>query len=140
MRTLYISFWLYYIPFLAMTFNFTIPFLQSKYKEYFGVAGDPVAGNMSSEYEEWIASQLANSGASDYIEPTTEELVAMMEAIPPPKEGWVTNPAITVTPMSLEKYWECYWSDEAPYLVPTIIRDPEDTLEVVVPWGYPSPG
>ena len=56
---------------------------------------------MSSEYEEWIANQLGQ-GASDYDEPTTEELVAMMEAIPPPMEGWVTNPAITVSPMSLE--------------------------------------
>ena len=100
-RTLYIAMWLYYIPFSAITVNFTLPFARKKYTEWFGEGEIPQAGKMSGEYEEWIANQLA-TGASDYDEPTTEELVAMMEAIPPPMEGWVTNPAITVSPMSLE--------------------------------------
>ena len=53
LRILYIAFWFYYIPFLALTVNFSIPFLAEKLG---GVLTDTVPGNMSSEYEEWVAS------------------------------------------------------------------------------------
>jgi len=139
-RTLYVAMWLYYIPFSAITVNFTLPFARKKYTEWFGEGEIPEAGEMSGEYEEWIANQLAQAADSNYNEPSTEKLVAMMEKIPAPMEGWVTHPAISVTPMSLENYWDCFWSNEAPYFLPSIIRDAEDVFELAVAWNDPESG
>lgn len=43
--------------------------------------------------------------------------------------------------MSLERFWDCFWSDDAPYFIPAIIRDPEDTFTSTTAWyDNPSPG
>ena len=52
-RTLYMSTWFYYIPFMAITVNFTVTFLESKLGDFI----EPnEAGEMSSEYADWVAS------------------------------------------------------------------------------------
>ena len=80
LRTLYVAFWFYYIPFLALTVNFSVPYLAEKLG---GALTVPEAGNMSTEYEEWIASTLAaDDGSPAYDEPSLEELVKMMDEIP----------------------------------------------------------
>ena len=84
-RVLYLAFWFYYIPFLALTVNFSIPYLSEKLGGKL-VKVDP--GNMSSEYEQWVASTLATDDGSTYEEPSVEELVKMMEAIPLQGEEW----------------------------------------------------
>ena len=46
MRNFYSAVWFYYIPFVALTMNFSMPFLQERF-------GEEVfeAGAMSAEYE-----------------------------------------------------------------------------------------
>ena len=39
---------------------------------------------MGEEYEKWLAQTLEKEAQSDYIEPSVQELVSMMDAIPTP--------------------------------------------------------
>ena len=52
MRLLYVGIWFYYIPFLATTVNFSIPFLAEKLG---GVLVEPEVGTMSAEYEAFLS-------------------------------------------------------------------------------------
>ena len=79
-RILYLALWFYYIPFLAVTVNFSIPYLSEKLGGLL-VTADP--GTMSNEYLDFVASQLEKAPVEDaYTEPSIDELVKMMEAIP----------------------------------------------------------
>ena len=51
------------------------------------------------------------------MEPPVDELVAMMEALPKQKDDWIVSPEILVAPLSMEQYWDCFWSNEAPYYI-----------------------
>ena len=67
---------------------------------------------MSSEYEDWLASTLSleeaeeDDGQPRYIEPSVEDLLALMEAEPLMGEDWYQDPETLVTPLSLEKFWK----------------------------------
>ena len=100
---------------MALTVNFSVPYLAEKLG---GALTVPEAGNMSSEYEEWIASTLAAEGdAPAYEEPSLEELVQMMDDVPLQGEGWGQDPEILIAPLSLQQYWDCYWADDAPFYI-----------------------
>ena len=135
-RTLYLSMWFYYIPFMAIAINFMVPFLATKLGGYVDTAE---AGDMSSEYADWVASQLASSNSS-YAEPSVPELVRMMEDVPLQADGWKQDPEILVTALTLEEYWDCFWSDHAPYYVQALERDLEDQMLSNTAWGEPTPG
>jgi len=64
----------------------------------------------------------------------------MMEEVPLQGEGWKQDPEILVTPLTLEEYWDCYWSDNAPYYVQALERDPEDEMLSNTAWSDPTPG
>ena len=113
-RVLYLAFWFYYSPFLALTVNFTIPYLAEKLGDSQTIT-DP--GEMSNEYEQWLQEQLESKANSSYEEPPVDELVAMMEALPKQKDDWIVSPEILVAPLSMEQYWDCFWSNEAPYYI-----------------------
>ena len=135
--------WFYYIPFLALTVSFTIPYLEEKLS---GVTQtDP--GTMSSEYEDWLASTLsleeegeADDGLPKYVEPSVEDLLALMEAEPLMGEDWYQDPETLVTPLSLEKFWNAYWANDAPFYINAIVRDVDDKIKKSTPWGPPTPG
>ena len=46
-RNLYSAIWFYYIPFLALTINFSIPYLSDLLGDF---VDNTVAGEMSEEY------------------------------------------------------------------------------------------
>ena len=64
----------------------------------------------------------------------------MLEDVPFPYDG--ANIAIDylVLPLSLEDYYDAFWSDYAPYLAPASIRDPEDILIQLTKWIPPTEG
>ena len=62
----------------------------------------------------------------------------MMEEIPLYGEEWLQDPEILVTPLSLTQFWECYFSDNAPYYVNALYRDPEDYITLSTAWGDPE--
>ena len=119
-KALYLGTWFYYIPFLALTVNFSTPFLASFAGEY---VDDSVAGEMSAEQIALIeaaAAGRAKDPENDYVEPSIPELIQMMEAIPLITDEWKQDPEILVSPMSLEDFWSCFWADDAPYYVEAI--------------------
>ena len=83
MRTFLVSIWLYYIPFLALACNFLIPYLI-EYKTESVVDGS----TMGEEYEEWLSGVLNEDAQGDYDEPSLQELVEMMKAIPLETDEW----------------------------------------------------
>ena len=42
--------------------------------------------------------------------------------------------------MTLDEFWDAYWSDEAPYYAMSLNRDIDDYLLRSTVWGEPSPG
>ena len=48
------------------------------------------------------------------------------------------SPEILVAPLSLDQYWEAFWSNEAPYYIQAIIRDEEDSITRSTKWGPPE--
>ena len=68
------------------------------------------------------------------------ELVQMMEDLPMQGDGWEQDPEILVTTLSLEQYWDCFWSDNAPYYLQAVERDAEDEVLSSTTWGEPTPG
>ena len=70
MRTLYVSVWFYYVPFLALTINFLVPFLAEKFGDFYD---DTVAGEMDEAYLEALAASMVEN--PDFEEPTIPELV-----------------------------------------------------------------
>ena len=139
-KALYLATWFYYIPFLALTVNFSMPFLASFAGEY---VDDSVAGEMSAEQIALIEAAAAGrvrDPDNNYVEPSIPEVIAMMEAIPLITDEWKQDPEILVSPMSLEDFWSCFWADDAPYYVEAITRDPDDKLKFITAWGPPTPG
>ena len=67
-------------------------------------------------------------------------MVTLVENIPLTDDDWAVDPAILVSVLSLEQYWECYWEDNAPYYVQTIERDMDDIMGSNTAWGSPSEG
>ena len=65
---------------------------------------------------------------------------AMLEAIPLESDSWQSSLDVVVVPMSLEQFWDAFWSDDAPYYLPARPRDEEDELLNYTNWGTPSPG
>ena len=52
------------------------------------------------------------------MEPTIEELLDLIKAVPPvgtEEEGWGRIFDYQVIPLSLEDYWNCFYADGAPY-------------------------
>lgn len=43
-------------------------------------------------------------------------------------------------PLSLDQYYDCFWADEAPYLVIGVVKDYEDQVLNVTDWTPPSEG
>ena len=76
MRTFLVSVWFYFIPFIALALNFIVPY----YAE-----AEPVTftsgSSMDEEYEDYLTGVLGQVD-NDYAEPSVEELVAMMDAVP----------------------------------------------------------
>ena len=64
----------------------------------------------------------------------------MMAAIPLQGEGFAQDPETLVTTMTLDEFWDAYWSDEAPYYTMSLNRDIDDYLIRSTVWGEPSPG
>ena len=87
LRTIYVSLWLYFIPFIALALNFIVPFMIATYGEE--DAGN--AENMSDDYLAWL-EETVNSGDNDYTEPSIEELVQMMEEVPLQTDEWTRDP------------------------------------------------
>ena len=56
------------------------------------------------------------------------------------EDEWQESMQILVSPLSLEQYWDCYWSDDAPYYLQAIILDPEDIVLLGTDWRQPSQG
>lgn len=64
----------------------------------------------------------------------------MMEDIPLQGADWKQHPEILVTTLTLEEYWDCFWSDNAPYYVQAVERDNEDEMLTNTAWGEVTPG
>ena len=64
----------------------------------------------------------------------------MMAAVPLQGEGFIQDPETLVTTMTLDEFWDAYWSDEAPYYAMSLNRDIDDYLLRSTVWGEPSPG
>lgn len=47
---------------------------------------------------------------------------------------------MVVVPLSLDQFWDAFWSDDAPYYVPARPRDPGDVLLSYTNWSTPSAG
>ena len=96
---------------------------------------------MDEEYEQWLASQIQNS---EYTEPPVEELIEIMNQvkIPEDDEGgeWIQYMDLQVLPLSLDQYWDAFLSDEAPYYIQAVMRDPEDIVLEITDWREPSEG
>ena len=43
-----------------------------------------------------------------------------------------------MAPLSLEKFWDAFLSDDAPYYIESIMLDPEDMLLLSTEWRKPS--
>ena len=95
---------------------------------------------MSDDYMNWIEQTVVAQETSDYIEPSLDELVQMMDAIPLQGDEWIQSPQTLVAPLSLEQFWDCYWTNDAPYYLEAIMVDPEDLLLLSTNWRRPSEG
>ena len=98
-------------------------------------------GSMDEEYEQWLASQIQNS---EYSEPPVDELIEIINqvTIPEDDEGgeWIQYMDLQVLPLSLDQYWDAFLSDEAPYYIQAVMRDPEDIVLEISDWREPSEG
>ena len=97
-RTLYVGFWFYYIPFLALTVNFSIPFLAEKLG---GFVDETEAGTMSTEYADFVAQTLGEV-ETNFDEPSVPDLLKMMDDTPLQGDDWKQNPETLVVPLSLD--------------------------------------
>ena len=61
-------------------------------------------------------------------------MIEMMEAIPLLTEDWSADFDILVLPLSLEKYWDAYWANDAPYYENEIGRNPETVVLTATDW------
>ena len=131
MRKLLVCFWFYFIPFAALGLSFILPYEAARKV--------PPPSTMDSSYVAWL-EQAENNGVVEdgYIEPSVDEIVAMMESIPLQDESWGVYTDILVLPLTLDQYWDAFWADEAPYYYPGIERDPEDIFLSSSTWGEPS--
>ena len=97
---------------------------------------------MGEEYEKWLAQTLEKEAQSDYIEPSVQELVSMMDAIPTPiiegNDEWVQINDRQVLPLSLTDYWDAFFANDAPYYVHAILRDPSDIFIEERLWSEPQ--
>ena len=74
--------------------------------------------SMGEDYQEFLRKQIASQANSDYEEPSIEELLDLIKAVPPvgtEEEGWNRIFDYQVIPLSLEDYWNCFYADGAPY-------------------------
>ena len=86
MRTFHTSVWLYFIPFLALATNFSVPFLTEKFGNH-DVVED--RENMSGDYLQWLESSIGANADPDYTELTVDELVELMKEVPLQTDEWV---------------------------------------------------
>ena len=80
---------------------------------------------MDSNYLKWLESTLnkENDGLENsYVEPSVDELVAIMEELPTVGKDWGSNFDILVLPLTLDQYWNAFWADEAPFFIPATER------------------
>ena len=85
----YLTIWFYYIPFVAISFNFSVPYLEEKIAPYF--VEKTVVGALSEAELALIAAKIAClSAGSDYDEPTPADMLLLMEDTPLQADGtWV---------------------------------------------------
>ena len=81
--------------------------------------------------------------ATPYQELEISELAELMSAVPlpdlPEGEKWQQPTDYQVLPMSLQQYWDAYFSDDAPYYPWAKLRDVEDIVNRQTAWRSPSP-
>ena len=68
------------------------------------------------------------------------DLASMLQALPKEGSDWQQDLDVVVVPLSLDQFWDAFWSDDAPYYLPARPRDPEDKLLGYTSWGEPSAG
>lgn len=56
----------------------------------------------------------------------------------PAEHGWDQDLEATVLPMPLDDYMECFWTDEAPYFVPAVLKSRDDKVVNYTYWGDPT--
>ena len=56
LRTWHVSVWFYFIPFMALSANFVVPFLTEKYS---GINKVTLGGNMNEDYVKWLEETLS---------------------------------------------------------------------------------
>ena len=81
-----------------------------------------------------IAEHLVESRKGPYVEPSEEEMRALVDGMPLEK-GWEQDLETLVIPLSLEEYWETFWADDAPYYLLSKPRDPDDVLLSNTDWS-----
>ena len=64
----------------------------------------------------------------------------MMEILPlePVEEGWDRDLPIMVLGLTLEQFMGCFWDDSAPYMIPALLRNEEDTIVSYSSWSDPD--
>ena len=67
-------------------------------------------------------------------------MLAMMTEQPLFNDEWRFGVDELVLPLSIDQYFDAFWSDEAPYYNPGMARLPEDELIEATPWSTPSEG
>ena len=74
------------------------------------------------------------------VEPTEGEMKMMLQLVPlmPAEHGWDQDLEATVLPMPLDDYMECFWTDEAPYFVPAVLKSRDDKVVNYTYWGDPT--
>ena len=139
MRFYHWSFWVYLAPFLALSLSAIVPFIT---EEFVNAQTAQNNGALNDDYLDWIQETRSAAGSqeNDYEEISIEDQIQMLDSIPVQGEGWKVDLQTIVTPLSLEEFWDCFWSNDAPYGLLGIMISSEDLLILATDWRNPSPG